>query len=88
MSYNLEFSKKFDKQIDKLDKSISTKILKYLINNLDGCQNPRNLGKALVGNKAGKWRYRVGNYRVITLIEDEKLVVLALEVAHRKDIYK
>lgn len=55
-------------------------MLSWLLNNLDGCENPRALGKPLKGVKAGVWRYRIGNYRVLCEIRDEELLVLALEV--------
>lgn len=46
------------------------------------------MGKALSGNKAGFWRYRVGDYRIICDIEDEELVILVVEVNHRSKVYK
>lgn len=46
------------------------------------------LGKALVGDKSGYWRYRIGNFRVIADIQDEEIIILILNVGHRKDIYK
>ena len=51
-------------------------------------ENQRQKGKALVGNKLGLWRYRIGDYRLICKIEDEKLIILALAIAHRRDVYK
>ena len=50
-------------------------------------ENPRAKGKALVANRTGQWRYRVGAYRVIVNIQDNELIILALEVGHRRDIY-
>ncbi|MGF3084332.1 type II toxin-antitoxin system RelE family toxin, partial [Streptococcus pyogenes] len=55
---------------------------------LDGLNNPRQFGKALTGQYKGLWRYRVGNYRVICDIVDNEMIILALEVGHRKEIYK
>lgn len=49
--------------------------------------NPRAKGKALVANRTGQWRYRVGAYRIIVNIQDSELIILALEVGHRRDIY-
>ncbi|GHU72895.1 hypothetical protein FACS189413_16640 [Bacteroidia bacterium] len=56
--------------------------------NVDGSENPRAFGKALVSNLKGLWRYRVGNYRIICAIQDEECIVLALNTTHRKDIYR
>jgi mRNA interferase RelE/StbE len=50
--------------------------------------DPRSLGKALVGEMAGLWRYRVGNYRLICKIEDRDITILVLEVGHRREIFR
>ena len=88
MVYKLEFSKRFDRQFSKLDKSTQRYIFNWLIKHLDNVENPRYSGKSLTGNKQGLWRYRIGNYRVIVDISDTKCVIIAVEVGHRKFIYK
>ncbi|HFU4085666.1 TPA: type II toxin-antitoxin system RelE/ParE family toxin [Streptococcus suis] len=88
MSYKVILSAKAQKQIRKLDKNVASLILRYLYKHIDGCDNPRQYGKALTANRSGQWRYRIGNYRVIVSIEDDKLIVTALEVGHRKEVYK
>lgn len=88
MSYKLILSKKFIKQLSKIDKADSQKILKYLNNNIQGITNPRSYGKQLKGNLDGLWRYRVGKYRIIVEIKDNELLVLATEVGIRGSIYK
>ena len=50
-------------------------------------QNPRATGKALQGEFSGLWRYRVGDYRLICEIRENELVILVLEIGHRKNIY-
>ena len=87
MAYSLVFSKEADKQISKLDPGVRRMILKWLDKNVDGSFNPRAHGKALSANRAGQWRYRIGDYRVICLIEDDRLVVLCITVAHRREVY-
>ena len=87
MAYSLVFSKEADKQISKLDPGVRRMILKWLDKNVDGCTDPRIHGKALIANRAGQWRYRIGDYRVICLIEDDRLVVLCISVAHRREVY-
>ena len=54
---------------------------------MNGTDNPRKHGKALVENRVGQWRYRIGDYRVICEIQDEEVLVLVLEVGHRRNIY-
>ena len=88
MVYKLEFSKRFDRQFSKLDKSTQRYIFNWLIKHLDNVENPRYSGKSLTGNKQGLWRYRIGNYRVIVDISDTNCVIIAVEVGHRKCIYK
>lgn len=63
-------------------------VVAWLLKNVDGCSDPRTHGKGLTADKSGKWRYRVGDYRVLCAIEDEKLVVLALEIGHRRSVYR
>lgn len=88
MVYKLEFSKRFDRQFSKLDKSTQRYIFNWLIKHLDNVENPRYSGKSLTGNKQGLWRYRIGNYRVIVDISDTNCVIIAVEAGHRKFIYK
>ena len=88
MTYKIEFTLHSKKQLKKLDKNISCMIMAYLLKNIQGSENPREKGKALIGNLKDRWRYRVGDYRIICRIEDEKVIVLALEIGNRKEIYK
>ena len=85
--WRLEFSKRADKQLSKMDPGVRRVIVAWLLKNIDGCFDPRAHGKGLTANKSGKWRYRVGDYRVLCEISDEELVVLAIEIGHRRDIY-
>jgi mRNA interferase RelE/StbE len=86
--YRLQTTLKFDKQIKKLNKASQQQIVDYLLKNVNKSKNPLSVGKALTGNKKGLWRYRVGDYRIICNIQDNECVILALETAHRKDVYK
>ena len=85
--YRVEWSKKFDKQLEKLGANAAKQILAYIQENIDGTENPRSVGKPLNGNRSGQWRYRTGDYRIICEIQDKKLIILALEAGHRKCIY-
>ena len=87
-AYQILTTPKFDNAIKKLDPITRATIKKWIDNNLAGCSNPRLHGKALKGNFAGKWRYRVGKYRLISVIQDNKLIILMLTVGHRNEIYK
>lgn len=86
--YHVEFIKSVKKSFSKLDKYTQTMILNWIEKNLEGCNNPRLFGKPLSGDRKGQWRYRVGDYRIITLIQDNKLIILVIAIGHRRDIYK
>nr|WP_071132749.1 type II toxin-antitoxin system RelE/ParE family toxin [Alterileibacterium massiliense] len=87
MMYTLKYSERAIKQLKKLDKGTQKLILTWLGKNLENCDNPRIKGKGLTANRSGEWRYRVGNYRIICDIRDEELIILALSIGHRRNIY-
>ena len=87
MSFRIVFSEKALKQLKKLDRSTASLITGWLRKNIEGCSNPRQHGKGLTADRSGQWRYRVGNYRIIVDINDEKVLVLVLEIGHRKNIH-
>ena len=88
MKYRVVFTERAKKQLSKLDKSISALLLGWIEKNIEGCENPRIHGKGLLGNRSGQWRYRIGDYRAICEIIDDEIIVLVLEVGHRKHIYE
>lgn len=88
MRYKLLFSKRALKELKKMDKAVSALIFAWLKKNIDGAADQRAFGKALTGDKKDMWRYRIGDYRVLANIEDENLTIIAIEIGHRRDIYK
>ena len=88
MMYTVEYTSHALKQLKKLDPRTSALIVGWIGKNLDGCADPRAHGKALTSNRAGQWRYRVGDYRVIADIQDGNILILVLAVGHRSDIYR
>ncbi len=88
MSYRVETTARFDKEFKKLDRFTQKMVKGWIEKNLVDCKDPRVHGKGLTANRSGQWRYRIGDYRLICLIEDDKLVILALTIGHRSDIYK
>lgn len=88
MKWHLAFSKRADKQLAKMDAGVRRIIVSWLMKNIEDCENPRAQGKGLTGNHSGEWRYRIGDYRVLCEIKDNELVVLALEIGHRRSVYK
>lgn len=82
----VEYSASALKQLKKLDKQFQRSIIQEM-NEVATLDNPRQKGKALKSNLSGLWRYRVGDYRVICDIQDEKILITVLRVGHRKNIY-
>ena len=88
MTWKIEWDDRARKELRKLDAPIQKEILSYLRVRISESSNPRDFGQTLSGNKAGLWRYRVGNYRIICKIEDDIIVVFVIGVGHRKEIYE
>ena len=87
MKYSVEYTPQAVKTLRKLDAQTRRFILSWVEKNLVDCENPRLHGKGLTANLSGKWRYRIGDYRLIADISDEKVLILILRIGHRSDIY-
>lgn len=85
MVWQIKIEKKAKKALSSLDFPVQKKIVRYLREKLT--EDPRLFGKELVGDMAGLRRYRVENYRIICRLEDHLLIVLVLDIGHRKEIY-
>jgi mRNA interferase RelE/StbE len=89
MAWRVELSESAARELGKLDPQHRRRILKFLQERVARLDDPRSLGKALRGSRLGEfWKYRVGDYRLIAKIEDDRLIVLVLRVGHRKEIYR
>jgi mRNA interferase RelE/StbE len=89
MAWGVELSETADRELAKLDPQHRMRILKFLRERVAKLDDPRSLGQALHGSRLGEfWKYRVGSYRLICKIEDDRLVVLVLRMGHRKEIYR
>ena len=86
MRWRIEFEKNARDTLEKLDKPVRTQIEKYL-DKLAALDDPRQRGKGLSGPRAGQWRYRAGDYRIICELHDDVLVVLVLSIGHRSKVY-
>jgi len=84
MTYGLEILRSAQKQLARIDRQDHTRIISAIRALGD---NPRPPGcKTLSGRSA--WRIRVGPYRVIYEIHDDRLVVLVIAIGDRKEIYR
>lgn len=80
------FADKARKEFLKLDKPIQKQIQTFIVK-LQSLEDPRSSGKALVGNLSGRWRYRVGDYRLVCEIDDDKIIITILKIGHRNKVY-
>lgn len=88
MSYHIHCLPSVAKTLEKLDKYGQKILLGLIRKNREGCENPGIHGKPLISNHSVQWRYRVGDYRIIAVIEDEKLMILVIAIGHRRSIYR
>jgi len=87
MGWKVEYTQGAYKSLKKLDNTARSLIYGWISKNLVNCNDPRIHGKGLTANRSGQWRYRVGDYRIIAQIQDDKVVILIVQVGHRRDIY-
>ena len=88
MAWQIEFTPEAEKQLRKIDHQSAKRILIFLSERIATSEDPRNLGKAMKGVLREFWRYRVGDYRIMCRIEDDRLLVLVVRVAHRREVYR
>jgi len=87
MAWKVEFDSAADRDLKKVDPQQKRRILKYLDEKIETDGDPRRFGDPLSRNLTGLWKYRIGDYRVICEIQEEKVVVLVLRVGHRSKVY-
>ncbi|ABB33774.1 addiction module toxin, RelE/StbE family [Geobacter metallireducens RCH3] len=89
MVWKVEIDPAARRELKKLDPQISGRVLKFLFERVARLDDPRSIGEALKGSRFGDfWKYRVGDYRIITSIEDEALVILVVRVGNRREVYE
>lgn len=88
MAYRVEYTSAALKQLKKMDRFDALLIVSWIDKNLEGYEDPRVHGKGLTANRAGEWRYRVGSYRILCVIQDDRLVIEVFSVGHRSTVYE
>jgi mRNA interferase RelE/StbE len=88
LTWKVEVDRRAAKELRSLDPDGRRRILRFLRERVATAEDPRRFGRALRGQSAPLWRYRVGPYRLICSIEDERLLVLVVRVAHRREAYR
>ena len=89
MAWKVEFSELAVRQIDKLDKTVARRILGFLQSRVESGDDPIGLATRLKGpENAGRWRYRVGDYRIVVSFDSNIVTVYVIEIGHRREIYR
>ena len=89
LTFKVVYDEEALRQLKKMDKQVAKRIITWIGERLIDCSNPRLWGKALQGSILGEnWCYRVGDYRILCNIEDERIVILIAGIAHRREVYK
>jgi mRNA interferase RelE/StbE len=85
--WRVEFDSDAARDLRKLGAAPKRLILRYLRQRIATCEEPRRFGRPLTGDLKGLWRYRVGDYRIVASIEEDRFVVLVVTVGHRREVY-
>ncbi|WP_224963368.1 type II toxin-antitoxin system RelE family toxin [Geomonas subterranea] len=89
MRWKIEFAPGAVRELDRLDPQVARRILRFLGERIAVLKDPRSVGEALVGSKLGEfWKYRQGDYRIVTSIRDDVVTVLVVRVGHRREVYR
>ena len=88
MAWTVEFSSAAERQLRGLDPSTARRLGSYLKRLVAETTDPRERGRALMGPLTGLWRYRVGDYRIICELVDQRLVVVVVRLGHRSRVYE
>ena len=86
--YTVDYTRAAEKLLDKMDPHNRKTIMSWVESKLEGCTNPRAYGSSLSGERAGEWRYRVGDYRILANIYDDIVTIQVFKVGHRSKVYK
>lgn len=89
MAWQIKFEEKAKQDLAALDKPVARRITKFLRERVAPLDDPRSIGEALKGSKLGDfWKYRVGDYRIISSIEDGAMRILVVRVGNRREVYR
>ncbi len=89
MIWKIELAAEAERELDKLDRQIARRLLKFLHERVAPLDDPRSIGEALKGSRFGElWKYRVGDYRIVASIEDDVLLILVVRFGHRREVYR
>lgn len=89
MAWQIEFDPDALKELKKIDRPVQKRLLSFLRDRLSPLEDPRSLGEALSGARLGSyWKYRVGDWRIVCDIQDQRIVVRVLRIGNRREVYR
>lgn len=89
MAWRIEIDDTAKKDLAKLDRQIAQRITAFLRERVALLSDPRSIGEALKGSRLGEfWKYRIGDYRIISSIEDGALKILVVRIGNRREVYR
>jgi mRNA interferase RelE/StbE len=89
LAWQIEFDPDALKELKKIDKPVQKRLLSFLRDRLSPLDDPRSLGEALAGARLGSyWKYRVGDWRIVCDIQDQRIVVRVLRIGNRREVYR
>ena len=89
MAWTVELDPSVERELDKLDPQQAKRILRFLFERVSHLEDPRSIGEALKGSKfKSLWKYRVGDYRIISSLEDKVARILVVKIGDRREVYR
>ncbi len=89
MAWNIELDPAAERELDKLDPQHAKRILKFLYERVAKMSDPRSFGEALKGSRFNNlWKYRVGDYRIISSVDDKTIQILVVKIGNRREVYR
>jgi mRNA interferase RelE/StbE len=88
LAWTIEFRPNARRELRRLDPPVQRRLIQYFEQRVLASGDPRQLGKALHGDQGDLWSYRVGDYRIICMIEDSRLVVIVVTIGNRREVYR
>jgi mRNA interferase RelE/StbE len=89
MAWTVEFLPEAARELRRLDRQLAARLLRFLDERVRRAEDPRSIGEPLRGERLGAyWKYRVGDYRLICSIHDQRIVVTVVRIGHRSDVYR
>ncbi len=88
MAWTVEFHPAARDELAALDRPVQRRIQRFIDERLLKAQDPRRFGQALTGARAGHWKYRVGDWRMIARVRDARLIIYIVRVGHRREVYR